>query len=101
MLADSDRSSRSVDIAPRRTKAVPADIAWQLLADPGRVELRRAGYRLLRLRGRDTVQLRKILGRCAELKASGQDRTAVVASGSDSPLATRAGPDSTHRSGMS
>jgi hypothetical protein len=30
---------------------VSADIAWDLLADPHRVELRRAGYRLLRVRG--------------------------------------------------
>jgi hypothetical protein len=33
------------------TRAVPADVAWGLLADPDRVELRRAGYRLLRVRG--------------------------------------------------
>jgi hypothetical protein len=35
----------------RRTDAVPTDLAWQLQADPDRVELRRAGYRLLRVRG--------------------------------------------------
>jgi HEAT repeat protein len=33
------------------TRAVPAGVAWELLADPDRVELRRAGYRLLRMRG--------------------------------------------------
>jgi hypothetical protein len=33
------------------TRAVSADLAWGLLADPHRVEARRAGYRLLRLRG--------------------------------------------------
>jgi hypothetical protein len=34
-----------------RANAVPTDLAWQLLADPDRVDLRRAGYRLLRVRG--------------------------------------------------
>jgi hypothetical protein len=35
----------------QRTNAVSVDLAWQLLTDPDRVELRRAGYRLLRIRG--------------------------------------------------
>jgi hypothetical protein len=33
------------------TRTVPADVAWRLLANPHRVELRRAGYRLLRRHG--------------------------------------------------
>jgi hypothetical protein len=33
------------------TRLVPADLARELLADPERVDLRRAGYRLLRVRG--------------------------------------------------
>jgi hypothetical protein len=33
------------------TRAVPAEVGWDLLADQQRVELRRAGYRLLRARG--------------------------------------------------
>lgn len=44
----------------RRTRAVPADLAWQMLAGPDRVELRRAGYRLLRARG-PVEQLRAAL----------------------------------------
>lgn len=42
------------------TRSVPAEVAWQLLANPHRVELRRAGYRLLRRRGL-TQQLRAAL----------------------------------------
>jgi hypothetical protein len=43
---------REATIALRgRTGAAPTDLAWQLLADADRVELRRAGYRLLRVRG--------------------------------------------------
>ena len=34
-----------------RTNSVPTDLALQLLTDPDRVDLRRAGYRLLRVRG--------------------------------------------------
>jgi hypothetical protein len=41
-------------------RAVPADVAWGLLADTDRVELRRAGYRLLRVRGL-TEQVRAAL----------------------------------------
>src|SRR6266542_479700 len=61
------------------TRAVSDQVAWDLLADPRRVELRRAGYRLLRVRGLPQ-QLRAAL---------------LLANDSDARLARRAIADAT------
>ncbi len=61
------------------TRAVPAEVAWDLLADAHRVELRRAGYRLLRVRA--VVE---------QLKAA-----LLLADDPDPRLACRAVPDAT------
>jgi len=58
---------------------VPDQVAWDLLADPERVELRRAGYRLLRVRGL-SQQLRAAL---------------LLANDSDARVARRAIADAT------